>query len=110
MPKRIDSQTDMAILRDIGMGQKNKDIAKEYGVSPSYVSKLKTGKKVPDVYVAKTKKANHVNVDAIVAALELNDMLPNNDFIIGFLKQKLADSIIESKVYLTLLRKYEGEK
>lgn len=49
MPKKIDAMTDMDILRDIGLGMKNKDIAVTYGVSASYVSKLKQGKKVIEV-------------------------------------------------------------
>ena len=49
MPRRILPEVDMNILRDIGMGIKNKDIAETYDVSPSYVSKVKRGKKVLDI-------------------------------------------------------------
>lgn len=48
---RIDTQIDLKILADLALGYKNKDLAVKYGVSPSYVSKLKTGRKQLNVRV-----------------------------------------------------------
>jgi transcriptional regulator with XRE-family HTH domain len=39
----------MDILVDISLGMKQKEIAEKHGVSASYVSKVKRGKKIMDV-------------------------------------------------------------
>ena len=51
MPKKIDAKTDFEILADLALKMSYKDIAKKHGVSLSYVSKVKTGKKKIDVYI-----------------------------------------------------------
>lgn len=59
MPQRIDAETDYNILADIALKVPYKDIAKKYGVSLSYVSKVKTGKKRIEVYIPEQiKQAN----------------------------------------------------
>ena len=59
MPRRINAETDMSILADIGIGMLYKDIAEKYKVSPSYVSKLARGKKVPDIHIPKPEIETH---------------------------------------------------
>jgi len=90
MPKRINADVDMSILRDIGMGMKSKDIAESYDVSASYVSKLKTGKKVPDVYIPTRD----------------DDILPG---AVTFLKQRIKKCREDLLIYTEILNKYEGE-
>ena len=57
MARRIPAEIDMRILADIALGILYKDIAKKYGVSPAYVSKLSLGKKVPNIYIPEQKKS-----------------------------------------------------
>ena len=90
MPKRISADIDMAILGAIGLGQRNKDIAEEYGVSASYVSKLKLGKKVPDIYLASIPTVTY-------ASLAVEHVM-----------RKIAELERELIVYKDILTKYEG--
>lgn len=97
MPKRISAAVDMAILRDIGLGFKNNiEIAAEYGVSASYVSKLKTGKKVPDVYVS--------DVRPIIPGLS------DTNVMIEFYAHKVADTKHALRVYEETLKRLKENK
>lgn len=71
---------DLKILQDLGMGHKNKDIAERYDVSPSYVSKIKRGKK--DLYIPVT-------------------IIDNSD--VSFIKNKITSLRMELKMYEELL-------
>lgn len=51
MRQRISAQVDYNILADIALGLPAKDLAIKYGVSVSYISKIKTGRKKIDVYI-----------------------------------------------------------
>lgn len=56
MRKRISSKTDYNILADVSLGLTSKEIAKKYGVSVSYVSKVRTGRKKIEVYIPEQTK------------------------------------------------------
>lgn len=56
MRKRISAETDYNILADISLGLTSKEIAKKYGVSVSYVSKVRTGRKKIEVYIPEQTK------------------------------------------------------
>lgn len=45
MPKAISPEVDYNILTDIALNVSSKEIAMKYGVSLSYISKIRTGKK-----------------------------------------------------------------
>jgi len=92
MPKRITAEIDMNILRDVGLGLRNIDIAKEYDVSPSYVSKVKRGKKIPDMYV-----------------LSATTTVYPNDDVVEWLEIKLENSKKDLHIYTQLLNKIKGE-
>lgn len=51
MRQRISSYVDYNILADIALGLPAKEIAVKHGVSVSYISKIKTGRKKIDVYI-----------------------------------------------------------
>lgn len=51
MRKRISSEVDYNILADLSLGLTSKEIASKYGVSISYVSKVRTGRKKISVYI-----------------------------------------------------------
>ena len=98
MPSRIDAETDMKILADIGLGIKNKDIAKNYGVSPSYVSKLKLGHKIPNIYVAKA------TMDAMegMTAVDKKSM-------IAFLETQIEEERVQLNTHIQILNYLKGE-
>jgi predicted transcriptional regulator len=93
MPRRITAEIDMSILRDIGMGIPNKEVARNYGVSASYVSKLKTGKKVPDMYIVG---------NAVTTVYPVSD-------IVQWLEIKIKNLDKERNIYTQILSKYKGE-
>ena len=51
MPSKINPTTDLQIYELLAQGITNKEIASILGVSPSYVSKIKTGKKIPYIHI-----------------------------------------------------------
>lgn len=113
---RILPEIDVAILMELSSGTPNKTIAEKYGVSPSYVSKLRTGKKIPYVHVtdigimqnAKVA-ANKTELEAILAFIMERDLLVTREQIVSFLEEKLYMAIIQAKIYQDLLNKYKGE-
>ena len=117
MPRRIGIEIDMKIMADCGMGLMNKDIAKRYGVSPSYVSKVCQGKKELDIFVAEPNKtisedftAYTDDVEAIKAMIETRHVLVSTEDILEYLESQLTKSIVRAKIYTELIKKYKGEK
>jgi len=116
MPRRINNDVDKQIMLDLGLGHKNKDIALRYGVSPSYVSKLRRGKKQVDIDTPTPVIIKTVDYDAyedpVKAAEEfladLNIVVDEAD-IEKYLKNKITSLITRTKLYIELLKKYKGE-
>jgi predicted transcriptional regulator len=98
MPSRIDADTDMQILADIGLGIRNKDIAKNYGVSPSYVSKLKLGHKVPNIYVTKATMSAVDGMDAV-----------DKKSMIAYLERQIEDERVQLNTHIQILQYLKGE-
>lgn len=116
MPKRINAEIDMQILADIGLGMLNKDVAVKYNVSPSYVSKLSLGKKVPDIHIPRpVAYARHeVNIheatlDELQHIIEQNQILGSDDEYVKILKDRIKNAIIDAKLYIEMLKKLKGE-
>ena len=117
MPRRISAEIDMQILADLGLGLLHREIAVKYGVSPSYVSKLSLGKKVPDIHITAPPKrsftAIELNEDDLV---EINDIIQSAEVFVSpdqakeYLNQQIRLTIIRLKVYTELLNKYQGDK
>jgi transcriptional regulator with XRE-family HTH domain len=117
MPKRITADVDMQILADVGLGVLYKDVAKKYKVSASYISKLATGKKVPDIHIPAPIKlldegveAYESDIEAIVDLISKRQVFINNTDIEKYLKAQITRSAVRVKVYSQLLKKYKGEK
>ena len=111
---RITPEIDVAILMELSNGTPNKTIAERFGVSPSYVSKLRTGKKLPYVHIAslgamQNVLANKTDIEATLAFLMERDLLVTREQIISFLEDKIRVSIVQAKIYQELLNKYKGE-
>lgn len=116
MPRRISSEVDMNILADIGLGMRNIDIAERYGVSPSYVSKLKRGKKKIDIHIPKPEVHRDLDfssyasdLDAISDAIGKSKIFTEEDTVENYIKDKARYHITHAKVYIEILKKYKGE-
>ena len=117
LPRRIGINTDMQILADIALRtMTNKEIAAKYGVSPSYVSKLSTGKKELDIHVPEPHKimsedftAYEDDVDAVMAFIEQRKVLVSEEDVVKFLQQQITKSVVRIKIYSELIKKYKGE-
>jgi transcriptional regulator with XRE-family HTH domain len=110
MPRRISADIDMQILADVALGHRHKDIAVKYGVSPSYVSKVASGKKVPDVHIPDLQKILNENlealdddINAVTEFITRKKILANKEDIIKFLELQITKAILRAKVYSTLL-------
>ena len=82
--KKISPEIDLEILEGLAAGYSNKQLAELYKVSPSYVSKLKTGKKVPYIHVANPTlikdeffEVYNTNLTEVLAYLECKDLFVN---------------------------------
>jgi hypothetical protein len=116
MPRRISAEKDMQILADVGLGMLNKDVAAKYNVSPSYVSKLSLGKKVPDIHIPKPMQfsVQDINVhkatlDELQKIIEDNQVLASEDEYIKILKDRIKNALIDAKLYIEVLKKFKGE-
>jgi hypothetical protein len=117
MPKRISAEIDMQILADIGLGMLNKDVAVKYNVSPSYVSKLSLGKKVPDIHIPKPTAVidasidvNYATIKEIETIIKDNQILASNQEVEKFVRDKIDRSIIEAKIFIEIFKIYKGGK
>lgn len=117
MPRRIDAEIDMKILADVGLGMLYKDVAAKYNVSPSYITKLTSGKKALNIRVPEPAKvltddieAYEDDIDAIVEFIEQRKVLVTNDAIVKYLNAQITRAAIRIKIYTKLLNKYKNRK
>ena len=115
MPRRISAEVDMQILADLGVGMLHRVIAEKYSVSPSYVSKLALGKKVPDIHVAMPRRmpsseieTDENGIEQLLALTQDLNILASNEEIIKYLRRQVHLSAIRLKIYSELLNKYQG--
>lgn len=113
--KRIDAEIDLQILEGLAAGYNNKQLAELYNVSPSYVSKLKTGKKVPYIHVANPTlikdeyfEAYTNNIAEVLAYLDCKDIIVNKADIVEYLEVQLQKTIIRAKMFQEILRKFKN--
>lgn len=116
MARRIDAVTDMNILRDLGLGMTNKAIAEKYKVSASYVSKIKTGRKVINIYVPepKTTQADGLEIykeplDSLIEMVLALPVFKENDDIIAWVKKERIRAALRVKMLTEILNKMKGE-
>lgn len=115
MPRRINAEIDMQILRDIGLGLLHKEIADKYDVSPSYVSKVARGKKIPDFYFPDPANLMHgrsietyeKDIEAIIQSVARRKIIVDKDDILEHLNSEIQNAIIKIKVNLELIKKYK---
>jgi len=117
VPRKISAEIDMQILTDISLGMIYRDIAKKYNVSPSYISKLATGKKKPSIRIPEPSKildegfeTFENDIDAIMDYITKKRVFVADQDIVKFLHSQVHKAIVRIKVYLELIKKYEGKE
>lgn len=112
--RKVSPQIDLAILEGLAAGCSNKELAKTHGVSASYVSKLKNGKKVPYIHVTNPTlikdeyfEVYNTNLTEIVAFIDSKDLIVNKTEIVEFLEIQMQKCIIKAKMYQDILRRYK---
>ena len=110
--KKITPETDLAILEGLAAGYNNKQLAELYKVSPSYVSKLKNGKKIPYIHVANPTlikdeffEVYNTNLAEVLAYLDCKDLIVNKKDIVEYLEVQMQKAIIKAKMYQEILRR-----
>lgn len=100
MPTKIKADIDVLILTELGLGLPNKEIAKHFNVSPSYVSKLKNGKKIPYVYFSNNMETDGSDLLERICKTSSEE---DKHKVIVYLQNKIAVNINEIKILTTLL-------
>lgn len=94
----------MNILKALSTGRSQKEIAAEYGVSPSYVSKLNTGKKVPSLYIAGINTdGDQVNLQKIKTMLKLTTVYTDDTVLLKFLEEQFERCVVKAQMYLKII-------
>ena len=115
MPK-ITAQTDLAILQGLAAGYSNKELSAMHNVSPSYISKLKNGKKIPYVHVTnptliKDEFFEVYNTDMleIITYLDSKDLIVHKKDIIEYLEVQMQKHVIRAKMFQEILRRMKND-
>lgn len=113
--KKISPEIDLQILEGLAAGYNNKQLAELYKVSPSYVSKLKNGKKVPYIHVTnptmiKDEYFEVYNTDLtdILTYISCKDLIVDKKEIIEYITIQMQKSIIRAKMYQEILRRIKN--
>ena len=115
MRKPISPEIDLKILEGLAAGYTNKQLSTMYDVSPSYVSKLKTGKKVPYIHIANPSlikdeffEVYNTNLAEIVTYINNKDLIVNKKDIVEYLEVQMQKHIIKAKMYQEILRRFKN--
>lgn len=113
--KKISPETDLEILEGLAAGYSNKQLAELYKVSPSYVSKLKNGKKVPYIHVTNPTlikdeffEVYNTNLTEVLAYLDCKDLIVHKKDIVEYLEIQMKKHIIKAKMYQEILRRFKN--
>lgn len=114
--KKVSPEIDLAILEGLAAGYTNKQLAEIHKVSPSYISKLKNGKKIPYIHVSNPTlikdeffEVYNTNLTEVLAYLECKDIIVNKKDIVEYLDVQLKKLIIKAKMYQEILRRFKNE-
>lgn len=114
--KKVPADIDLAILEGLAAGYNNKQLSELYKVSPSYVSKLKNGKKIPYIHVTNPTlikdeffEVYNTSLTEVLAYLECKDLFVNKKDIIEYIEVQLKKHIIKAKMYQELLRRLKHD-
>lgn len=114
--KKKPQEVDQLILLALAQGELGKDIAKRFGVSAGYVSKLKTGKKIPSLKIAEPTliKDEFFEVDSVDLTdllIELNNkkVIMQHKDITEYIEVQMKKCLIHAKMYQIILNNLKGE-
>ena len=118
MHKKITPEVDQQIILALAVGEPNKDIAERFGVSKSYISKVKTGKKVPSIKFIEPAliKDEFFEVDTkpltdLIVSLNINELIIDpNKSILEYLETQMKKCLIQAKMYQILIDKLKEKK
>lgn len=112
--RKISPEIDLKIIEGLAAGYSNKELAVMYGVSNSYVSKIKLGKKAPYIHPASPTKikdeffeAHNDDITEVLAYMECKPVIVDKTDIIEYLETQMRKCIIQAKVYQEILNKYK---
>lgn len=111
MPKRINKVLDTRILTDLASGCTQSELAKKYGVSRSYISKIKCGKKKSFVYSPTTYNDSIFNYkgDDLKEISDFLDTVPlvtDKSSIAEYAEHKYKEHILLAKMYKNIADTY----
>ncbi len=104
MANRISRDLDLEILTSLALGKTGKEVASTYGVSTSYVSNLKTGKKIYNVTDEEIKNVVN-NGDYTNILIALNSATVDINDILNYAKEQFKKSITHAKMWEYLIDK-----
>lgn len=113
--RKVSPKIDIEILEGLAAGYSNKKLAEMYKVSPSYISKLKNGKKVPYIHITNPTlikdeffEVYNTNLTEVLAFLDSKDIIVNKKEIIEYLEIQMKKHIIKTKMYQEILRRLKN--
>lgn len=113
MAKRaISPDIDLKILEGLALGITPKELAKTYNVSVSYISKIRTGKKVPNIHISNPTiiqsdmfEVYNTDLEEIIKLISDKELIVNKKEMIDFIEVEMKKCIIKAKMYQDILRR-----
>lgn len=112
MPSKVQASIDLKIYELLALGLSNKDIATRLGVSPSYVSKIKTGKKTPNIHIVQPTmikdeffEVYNTDMDELLMFLSDKKLIVSDSDIIEYLTVQMKKALVRAKMYQEILRR-----
>lgn len=113
---KIPVQTDLLIIQDLASGYSNKETAKRNGVSTSYVSKVKLGKKDLNIHVSNPTlvkdeffEVYNEDLTDVLRYLNTKEVIINKRDILEYLEVQLKKAIIKAKMFQEILRRFKND-
>ena len=117
MPQKKSQEIDNNILLALALGESNKSIAQRFNVSTSYVSKVKTGKKIPSCKVADPTlitdgifTIENKDIEQLTIMLNNKDVIVNKQDIIKYVESKMKEHLVNAKICQLILNNMKGDK
>lgn len=117
MKQKISADIDQQILMALATGESSKTIAQRLNVSPSYVSKVKTGKKIPSIKIVEPTliKDEYFEIDnstltEMLILLNEHNIIVDNTSICEYIEVQMKKCLIHAKMYQTILNKIKEKK
>ena len=113
MAKRaISPDIDLKILEGLALGVKPKELASSYNVSVSYISKVKTGRKIPHIHISNPTviksdmcEIYNTDLDDIINVMSTKELVVDKKDIINYVEMQMKEHLIKAKMYQNILHK-----